>query len=366
MAEIKTLEPIPALYDFVLYFECADKDWKKGAKKTSIKGDGSLMDLINWDSTYSYDPDDAGGKTLFGVTESTWESFVKKYPNKGYNKDLNTMGKQGWMDQIEWFWKEKSSCGLCANYGCAFVMLQMVWLGFNLDSQKKLLSKLKLNADIKDYPFITSGSLYKKIADATHAYTNTLTAYEYMRKANSAYLYNKSAPGSKNNKFRMGWLNRSALSYTPYGLYVPVRVDGKTEGLNISSTLDEWETTAIELVKSNKKGYVKIMDWGESPESIDTLNSSDNSYANSNLYSSNNSGSSSNNALSNAYSGCNSINQLGSYTNTPLAQMTQQAKNRESVLNTLVNGSQSPSNIKTCAELITVEKKKGVKTKSES
>jgi lysozyme family protein len=37
--------------------------------------------MINWNSTYSYDPDDKGGKTLFGVTENTWKDFVKKYPD---------------------------------------------------------------------------------------------------------------------------------------------------------------------------------------------------------------------------------------------------------------------------------------------
>ena len=50
MAEVKTLTPPPALYDYVLYYECAEKDWigGKSSVKTNVKGDGSLMDYINW------------------------------------------------------------------------------------------------------------------------------------------------------------------------------------------------------------------------------------------------------------------------------------------------------------------------------
>lgn len=362
MAEVKTLEPIPALYDFVLYFECASKDWIKGAKKNSIKGDGSLVDLINWNSTYSYDPDDAGGKTLFGVTENSWEEFVQKYPNKGYSKDLNTMGKQGWFDQINWYWSEKSSSGKCANYACAFLMFQMVWIGFNTKAQENLLSILKKNADIKDYSFITSGNTYRKIADATHAYKDPMIAYDYMRKANAAYYYNISTPDRTNKKYRMGWLNRSALSYTPYGLYVPTTMDGKSAGLQYSSTLDEWESTAIRLAQNNTNGYVKIVDWGIEPESIENISSNPYSYEDATRsYSVN----SSKNSSSGVYSGCGNVSQLGSFTKTTPTQSNekakQQAKNRENVLNTLVNGSYTPNGVKKCTELITSDKKKSVK-----
>ena len=40
--------------------------------------------------------------------------------------------------------------------------------------------------------------------------------------------------------------------------------------------------------------------------------------------------------------------------------------NKEDVLNTLVGGSYTPENIKKCSELITSDKKKNVKTKSET
>jgi hypothetical protein len=362
--EVKTLKPIPALYDFILYWECAGKDWKKGAKKTSIKGDGSLMDLIDWNSTYSYDPDDAGGKTLFGVTESTWQEYVKNHPEKGYSKDLNKMGKKGWMDQVEWFWTGRSSCGFCANYACAFSMIQMVWLGFDSEPLANLLSTLKENADIKDYPFITSGGVYRKIADATHAYTDPMIAYEYMRKAHSAYLFNISTPNRTNKKYRMGWLNRSVLAYTPYGLYVPITVSGKSVGLKYESSLDQWEAAAQQLAQSNAKGYVKIVDWGASPETIEQLANIAYDFTSAAVapYVSN----SSNGSSSGAYSGCGGVSQLGNYTSAPdLNVEYKQSQNKEDVLNTLIGGSYTPKDIKTCLELITTDKKKNVKHKSE-
>ena len=366
MAEVKTLTPPPALYDFVLYFECASKDWVKGANKSSISGDGSLLNLINWNSTYSYDPDDKGGKTLFGVTETTWQNYVKRYPDKGYSKDLNSMGKKGWLDQIDWFWNEQSNAGKCANYACAFLMFQMAWVGFSANTQSKLLSTLKTNADIKDYNFITTGSNYKKIADATHAYKDPMIAYDFMRKSVSAYYYNISTPDKTNKKFRMGWLNRSALSFTPYGLYVPITMDGKKAGLQYSSTLDEWESTAIRLAQNNTSGYVKIVDWGTEPESIEKMSSNPHNYESAiQTYAVN----PSNGSSSGAYGGCGNVSQLGNYTNTtsnPSQQnKNQKTKNRESVLNTLVKGSYTPNSVKKCQELLSSDKKKGIKTKSE-
>lgn len=70
---------------------------------------------------------------------------------------------------------------------------------------------------------------------------------------------------------------------------------------------------------------------------------------------------------SGAYNGCGGVSQLGSYSNTPsLKTIKEITKNRESVLNTLINGSQSPDNISPCEELISVEKRKGINTNSES
>lgn len=365
MAE--TLPIPPALYDFVLYYECATKDWKRGTNKTSITGDGGLREMINWDSTYSFDPDDAGGKTLFGVTEMAWQSYVKAYPNKGYSLDLNTMGRQGWHDQIEWFWSTYSHAGKSANYACAFIMFQMSWGGFNNNALDRMLSTLKTNADKSDYPFVTKGSKYVKIADATHAYTDPMIAYDQMRKSLAQYYYNISTPDRTNKKYRNGWLTRSALSFTPYGLYIPTTVSYKTAGLRYESTLEQWEDAANRLAQNNTRGYVKIIDWGTSPESIEKMSTNTYNYSSDLDSFFSNSVSSGSNYTSGSYGGCGGVYQLGNYSNVPDMQIVhQQTQNREEVLNTLLGGSYTPEQVKKCDELITSDKKKNVKIKSES
>lgn len=64
---------------------------------------------------------------------------------------------------------------------------------------------------------------------------------------------------------------------------------------------------------------------------------------------------------------CGGITNLGEYTNTTTMQsMKQQHKKREDILNTLLGKSMFDKNkIKICSELITVDKKKGIKIKSE-
>ena len=362
MAEGKTLTPPPALYDYVLFYECASKDWNNIGQKKLVKGDGGLMNAINWNSTYSYDPDDAGGKTLFGVTEAVWKNYVSTHPNKGYKSDLNTMGKNGWLDIMGYFWSEYGHADKCVNYPCALLLFQMAWGGFG--GSETLLKNLKNNADIKDYPFITKKtSIYKKIADATNAYTDPMIAYNYMRNSLLSYYYNISTPNRTNKKYRVGWLNRAALPFTLYGLYIPTNFGGGNVGLKYESTLQQWDNKVTELVTQNKSGYVKIFDWGVTPESVEAMSSIPYNYeSNSQSYSS------SGGNYSGAYSGCGNVSQLGSYTSgTQSTQQNanQQTKNRESVLNTLVGGSYTPNGIKKCSELLSSDKKKGIKPKSE-
>ena len=69
-----------------------------------------------------------------------------------------------------------------------------------------------------------------------------------------------------------------------------------------------------------------------------------------------------------AYGGCSGVYQLGNYSNTSNTNMVikkQQTKNREEVLNTLVSNSYTPDQVKKCSELISADKKKEIKTKSE-
>lgn len=358
MAEVNKLTIPPALYDYVLFYECATKDWKPGAKKSTITGNGSLMNLINWNSTYSLDHDDAGGKTLFGVTENVWKDYVKNHPNKGYSQDINKMGQKGWLDIMDYYWSDYSHADKCANYACAFTIFQMSWGGFSSTNKDNLLMKLKQNADIKDYNFITKGSTYKKIADATHAYTDPMIAYDYMRKAKSTYLYNISTPDRTNKKYRVGWLNRNVLPFTPYGLYIPTNFGGKDVKLKYESPLSEWYSTSTRLIQEGKNGYIKIMDWGVSPESIEKVIYNPYDYT-SPSYSSG--GGSMSSGL---YGGYGNIS-LGSYSSTD-GKIITQPKNKEDVLRTLIGNSLSPNSITTCGELITTDKKKGVKPKSEN
>lgn len=367
MAEVKSLTPPPALYDYVLYYECAAKDWKNIKQKSSVTGDGGLMGAINWNSTYSYDPDDAGGKTLFGVTEAVWQNYVNTHRNKGYKLDLNTMGQKGWLDICGYYWNDISYAGISANYACAFILFQMAWGGFGSNSRSNLLKKLKTNADIKDYQFVKTNSTYKAIADATNAYTDPMIAYNYMRNALVSYYYNISTPDKINKKFRVGWLNRAALPFTPYGLYIPTNFGGGNVGLKYESTLQQWDSKVTELITQNKSGYVKIFDWGLDPEmSSQTLSS----YQYALNYEPQSYFSNSSNSYNGAYGNCGNVSRLGSYTNSTVQTSTQQTNaqtnNRENVLKTLIEGSYSPDKIKQCKELLTSDKKKDIKTKSES
>lgn len=364
----KALTAPPALYDYILYYECAKKDWLDFKKKSQVKGDGSLMDAINWSVSFSIHPNDTGGATKFGITESTWKSFVKNNPNKGYNKDLNSMNKQGWMDVVGWFWDSYSYAGQAANYACACLLFQMAWGGFA--SAKKLVDVLQKNADIKDYIFIKSGSTYKKIADATHAYTDPMKAFGFMRQSLMSYYYNISSPnyinsiGKKNDVYRVGWLNRVAIPFTMYGLYADVTLNGgKGLGLKYSSSLDDWDSAITRHMQSGGNGIVKLIDWGVDPESIKELIATTGEYNMSSGETTNSSFSSSPSS-SGAYGGCGGVYQLGDYSNAPDMQIVhQQVQNREEVLNTLLCGSYMPDDVKKCAELITSDKKKNVQDK---
>jgi hypothetical protein len=368
MAESKKLEIPPALYDYVLFYECAQKDWRDFSKKLKVKGDGSLMDAINWSIDFSLDPNDAGGATKFGVTATTWKGIISSYPNKGYNSDLNSMGKEGWMDVVNWFWNS-SHAGSSANYACAFLLFQMKWGGFNNTVQKNLLAALKEKADIKDYPFTTSEGNYKRISDATHAFTEPLEAFAIIRNNLLAFYRNISRPdyvnsaGKSNKGFRVGWFNRVALPFTPYGFYVCTSTSGKSLGLKYESTIEDWDAAISQHVQSGAKGMIKIFDWGATPEAIEKMIANAGSY-----YDPSSSGGYSSSGFSGgSYAGCSNISQLGNFTTAPDAEIVfQQIQNKEDVLNTLMSGSYTPGEVKKCEELTTSEKKKNAKIKSDN
>lgn len=355
MAENNELLPVPpVLYDYLLYYECAKTDWINFSKRTQIKGDGSLMDYIRWDCQPSFDPDDAGGPTKCGVTEKTWKEYSKK--------PLAQMNREDWKGYVEHRWRQNvaGAGAYAANYACGLLLFQVAWGGFS--GGQKCLNKLKETADKKDYPYISGGGIYKQIADATHAFSDPMVAFNIIRSAVLTHYYNISTPGVKNSKYRMGWFNRVAIPFTPYGFYLSLGPDGKSLGLKYESTIEDWDAKVMPYIQNGAQGLKKIFDWGIDPESISDLIANTTYDLSTSEYGYSNGGS-----YSNAYSGYGGVSQLGNYSNAPDAQIIfQQSQSREEVLNTLMGGSYAPDQVKKCTELITSDKKKSVKTKSES
>ena len=357
-----------AIYDYVLYYECAQKDWLDYRKRSQVKGDGSLMNAIKWDVTYSIHPNDTGGATKFGIIKTTWESFVKGNPGKGYKMDLNSMDRKGWTDVVGWFWNTYSHAAKCANYACACLLFQMSWGGFAKAGD--LASALRKNADKTDYQFISKGSSFQKIADATHAYTDPMKAFSIMRNSILTYYFNISTRsyvnsiGKSNDVYRVGWFNRVAIPFSLHGFFIDVSLNGgKGLGLRYESTISDWDAAITSHIKNGARGIIKLLDWGASPETIEQLSADGGSSfgylpsgsdASSGSYIYNASGSS-----SGSYGSCGGVYNLGDYSNAPDAQITyQQTQNRDEVLNTLVGGSYTPDQVKKCPELITSDKKK--------
>lgn len=369
MAENKLAVPA-FLYDYVLYHECAEKDWSNPSAKKSVKGDGSLMNAINWNSTSTTVPGDSGGATLFGVTHGTWSSYVNSHPNKGFNPVLNTMGQKGWLDLInEYFWDEWSNACRCANYACAMMLFQAAWGGFA--SANECLTALKNKKD-KDYNFLKKGSIYKKIADATHAYNDPMKAYGVMRESLYNYIYNLSSPGRSKAQFRVGWMRRYVLAFRPSGLFLDdgISYSKKRSGLDDRSSLSDWDELAKGWETSNKSGYIKLFDWGATPEQIANMTISSSTSYNPNSAGGGTSGNPYNSSLyqslisSDAKYG--NVYKLGNYASQPDAEIEyKQSQNKDDVLNTLVNGAYEKEEIKKCVELISPDKKKNAKNKSE-
>ena len=354
MAEKTPLPVPPVLYDYLLYYECAPTDWLDFRKRSQIKGDGSLMNYIDWNCQPSFDPDDKGGPTKCGVTEATWRSFS--------TKPLAQMNQADWQGFVKSLWENPTNgAGAhAANFACGLLLFQAAWGGFS--GGETCLRKLKETADIKDYPYVSKGYIYKKIADATHAFTDPMVAFNILRNAVLTHYYNCSTPDKTNRKYRMGWFNRVAIPFTPYGFYLSLGPDGKYLGLKYESTIAEWDAKVMAYIQNGAQRLIKIFDWGLDPESISELianipydsSTSGYGYSNGGGYS------------GGSYSGCGGVSQLGNYSNAPDANIVpQQTQDRNAVLNTLIGGSYLSNDVKKCDELITTDKKKTKKIKSE-
>jgi hypothetical protein len=361
MAEEKKLEFPVALYDYVLFYECGMPEWADKNAKFNIKGDGKLVEAINWNAGSYVNKNDRGGETLFGVTKKTWSDFAKLNMNagKGYTSDLSSMGQKGWFDIVDYYWNAYGSANRASNYACACVIFQMAWGGFGKECAATCLKCLKENADIKDYNFHKGGNIFRKIADATHAYTDSSKSFIILRSAIMSHYYNLSGTDPTQAGFRMGWLKRVSIPFAPDGLYASTIEPGPDWGLTYNSTLADWDNT-INLNKDRtdkQRRMIKILDWGISPESVATLSAE--MYNSLAAYTP-----SSSVTNSGLYGASGGITSLGNYSNFQSVDIiNQQTQNKDEILNTLINGAYTQ--VKPCTELITPDKKKGVKIKRE-
>ena len=362
MGDKKSLEIPFELYNYVLYHECANKDWVDTTQKAKISPNIDLRNYINWNSTYTVAKYDKGGATLFGCRKDTWENFVNTHKSEGWSLDVNKMGRNGWHRIIKYFWEELSYANLSANYACAFTMFQMVWGGFGYGDTT--LKKLKEKCDNKNYPFITKGNTMKKIADATHAFSNPMEAYVILTDALPTWYNNISGRSDDNWHNRCGWFNRSVLSFGPDALYVPVKSFYLQYNLDNDSPLDKWFDLRNKLTQTQPNGYVKLFNWDATAEQITAANEK---MGNSSFSPSSFSPYFSGGSSSSTYSCFGVVNNMGDYTNCPDGNnIPQEKQNREEVWNTLIGGSYMQDKVRKCAELITTDKIKNEKPKSEN
>ena len=266
---------------------------------------------------------------------------------------VRNFGRDIYCDIIkEYFWKEASCAHLCVNYACAILLFQITWQGFTPTG--KLYNELKNNCDKKDYNFIKTGTYHKKIADATHAYSDPMKAYDIMVKYAYKHYYKLSNPGNDYEKYRMGWMRRMIMAFTPYGLCVETGFCNNT--MKKSSTIEEWVSYSLSQLNKNNQ-YKVIFSWNATPEQIAAMSSNIPSYTPSSYNYNNSTNSSTDN--NNNYG---SVYQMGDYSNMPDAQIiSQQNQSREDVWNTLIGGSYMQDSVIKCEEFITTDKIKNVK-----
>lgn len=363
MADEKNWEIHPALYDYILYYECSPKDWiaKRLPDVNSIDGKGITLSLIDWDNA-TMTMDTNGDWTKLGVNEVAWDPYVN------YKIPLKQMDKNGWSNIFkDVFWKENCA-NKCANIACALLLFQISWQGYGKTSRANLVKTLKDNCDIKDYKFSGNNS-YAGIADATNAYTDPMKAYNIMRQFVPKYYWNLAANKDKDwsnslrKNLRIAWMRRHVMAFRPDGLYVEVGFCAKE--MDYSKTVDEWESYAQSCVSNKRSGYKKILHWdGVTAEQIAAMNANigNFSYTPSSFSSYSTGGSS-----SPTYSCFGVVNNMGDYTNYPDGNnIPQEKQNREEVWNTLIGGSYMQDKVRKCAELITTDKIKNEKPKSEN
>lgn len=365
MADEKGKIPIPSSFlDHILYYELDNTDWTHGGtnKMGVINGNFSADSYVKWTGTTAHTAKyDTGGATKWGITASTWAGYHKKHPESTSN--VNNITRKDWLDFVQYRWDDYSGACNAVNFVCACLIYQISWGGYRAEGYgNPCLEELKQKADKKDYPFIAKGGIFKKLSDATNAFSNPLVPYKIIRASKLKYLYDLGVSSAGQKENRRGWFRRIIVGFADDGLYLDDGMYMKENGLTKESTIEQWEAVAKKLRESNQH-IKKILDYGASPESLAAI-ANMTSYDTSAGAAAAGAAGAVSMAPRELYSGCAGIYNLGDYTNSPdMTIIPQQTQNREEVLNTLMSGSYTPDEVTKCAELITVDKKKNVKIK---
>jgi hypothetical protein len=186
-----------------------------------------------------------------------------------------------------------------------------------------------------------------------------MKAYDVMIKYVYKHYYNISRSGTKYEQYRKGWMRRFIMAFTPHGLCVETGFCNRT--MKYESSIEEWINYSSQQLNKNNQ-YKVIFSWNATPEQIAAMSSNIPSYTPSSFSSYSTGGS-----TSSTYSCFGVVNNMGDYTNYPDGNNTPQEKqNREEVWNTLIGGSYMQDKVRKCAELITTDKIKNEKPKSEN
>ena len=262
------MKKIPAsVYDYLLFYECASKDWLPGKSSQKINiaknSPGTLVDNINWSVGGTTVLGDRGGNTKCGITHSTWRDFYTKSSQKyGLNcgPEVDNMNKIGWLSYIDSKWPK------AANIACELIYFQWCW-GSGRCNSKNLLETLRERADKSGWSPKDGGSIGSQVLDATFGFNNPMDAYQIIRDYRIQFLWDISTSSSSNSKFRTGWLRRTIGSFQDDGLYLaeaPQLYD-----IPYNTPISERKAICNQL--KGKGNYILLAKWDNMPTNPDTF-----------------------------------------------------------------------------------------------
>ena len=262
------MKKIPAsVYDYLLFYECASKDWLPGKSSQKINiaknSPGTLVDNINWSVGGTTVLGDRGGNTKCGITHSTWRDFYTKSAQKyGLNcgPEVDNMNKIGWLSYIDSKWPK------AANIACELIYFQWCW-GSGRCNSKNLVKTLRERADKSGWSPKDGGSIGSQVLDATFGFNNPMDAYQIIRDYRIQFLWDISTSSSTNSKFRTGWLRRTIGSFQDDGLYLaeaPQLYD-----IPYNTPISERKAICNQL--KGKGNYILLAKWDNMPTNPDTF-----------------------------------------------------------------------------------------------